>query len=265
MSPPSSRWSESWRVLAITAALAVAFIALERTEFALLDMFGANDAWMRTRSAGDQDKLAAEAAAIASQSRPAWASLPPGHRLAAFRLGYEVGWASEFAGSFATSAANVQARAAQVAAAHVEIAREQARLVGIDPGGVAVLPTRTLADFVALGQRFESDESGLARRVEERLTPLHRHLFLLGAHLGAAAETIESSGGKFSDPPGMLIYRHATLAGVPAAAWQPLVRDERETTPALALEHHRAAIAGLLAELADDDFERVSRSRPASR
>lgn len=265
MSPSSSRWSESWRVLAITAALAVAFIALERSELALLDVFGANDVWMKTRTAGDDEKLAAEAAAIASQSRRAWASLPPGHRLAAFRLGFEVGWASEFAGSYATSAPNVQARAAQVAAAHLAIAREQARLVGIDPGGVAMLPTRTLGDFVALGQRFEADESGMAQRVEERLTPLHRHLFLLGVHLGAAAETLESSGGKFSDPPGMLIHRHATLAGIPAPAWQPLLRDERGTSPALVLEHHRAALARLMAELADDSLDGAASDGPARR
>ena len=34
--PMSQRWRESWRVLAYSAALALAFIALQRLEFALL-------------------------------------------------------------------------------------------------------------------------------------------------------------------------------------------------------------------------------------
>ena len=252
MGPSSSRWSESWRVLAITAVLAFAFIALQRGELALLDLFGAETVRTTVRTRADDEKLAAEAAAIAAQSKRAWGSLPPGHRTAAFRIGYEVGWASELAGSFAMSAPKVQAQAAQISAAHLAIAREQARLVDIDPNNVTLLASRTLGDFVALRQRFEADEGGLGQRLQERLTPLHRHLFLLGEHVGAEAETVESSGGRLTDPPGMEISRHATLAGIPAAAWQPLVRDERGTSPQLVLEHHRVALEGLMIELADD-------------
>ncbi|MGZ5277691.1 MAG: hypothetical protein ACXWCU_17450, partial [Caldimonas sp.] len=95
-------------------------------------------------------------------------------------------------------------------------------------------------------------ESGLAQRVEERLTPVHRHLFLLGAHVGAAAATIESSGGQLSPQPISAVRREATLAGIPAATWQPLVQDRHGAAPAIVLERHRAALDGMLAELAND-------------
>ncbi|MBV9890875.1 MAG: hypothetical protein JO090_08335 [Rhizobacter sp.] len=199
------------------------------------------------------------------RSSARWRSLPAGHRLASDRIGYEVGWASEFAGSFAMSPPHVQAKAAQVAAARLELARERARRVGIDPDAVVLLASRTPGDLAALGKRFETDEGGLAHRVEERLTPIHRHPFLLGAHVGAQAQTVESSGGELSAPPVTSIRRHATLAGLPAAARQPLVRDERAAAPAFVLEHHRLALEGLALELAEDAPGEAVRGRPAAR
>jgi len=252
MSALSSRWSERWRVLAITAALALAFIGLERLELGVFDLLGADNLLARTRPASDDARLSAEAEAVAARSSAAWAALPAGHRAAAFRIGYEVGWASEFTGSLSRSPADLQARAAPIAAAHLAIAREQARRIGIDPAGVDALPTHTVADFTRLDARFDADESGLAQRVEERLTPLHRHLFLLGAHVGAASATIESTGGQLSPQPVSEVRREATLAAVPAAAWQPLVQDPHGVSPAVVLERHRAALDGLLAELAND-------------
>src|SRR3982751_1430554 len=127
MNPWSTRWSESWRVLAFSAAAALAFVVLERVELALFDSVGADKLLAGTRSAGTDARLADEAKEVAARSRTAAASLPAGHRLATFRLGYEVGWASEFAGSFAMSDPAVQARAAAMATAHTTIAREQAR------------------------------------------------------------------------------------------------------------------------------------------
>ena len=248
----SSGWSEGWRVVAISAALAFAFVALERIELSIFDAAGADRVSSLTRSAGDDARLAAEAEAVAARSSARWSSLPPGHRLAAFRIGYEVGWASEFAGSFAMSAADVQARAAPLAAAHVAVAREQAREMGIDPARIDALPTRSIADFTRLEERFDADEAGMARAVEERLTPVHRHLFLLGARVGSGAAMVETSGGERSLPAGAAIRREATLAGVATSAWQPLANDPRGATPALVLESHRAALAGLLAELASD-------------
>jgi hypothetical protein len=253
MSPWSNRWRESWRVLAYSAAAALAFVVLERLEFALFDLAGADRVLASTRSAAADDRLAAEAAAVAARSRAPAVALPAGHRVAAFRLGYEIGWASELVGSFAMSDASVQAKAKAIADAHVAIAREQARRLGIDDGDVAALPSRTLTDFVRLQDRYEADESGLARRVEARLTPIDGHLFLLGASVGGEAARVESSGGKLSGPSVEAIRRHATLAGIAPAAWQPLAVDRSGAPQATVLEQHRAAVAGVMAALAAQD------------
>ncbi|HEY2560856.1 MAG TPA: hypothetical protein VGI48_14220 [Caldimonas sp.] len=257
MSPWSHRWSESWRVLAYSAAAALAFVVLERLELALFDLAGADRMLARSRSAAADDRLAAEAEAVAARSRTPTVALPAGHRLGAFRLGYEIGWASELAGSFAMSDAAVQAKAKLIADAHVAIAREQARRLGIDDGDVAALPSRTLTDFVRLQDRFEADESGLARRVEARLTPIDGHLFLLGAGVGGEAARVQSSGGRLSGPSVEAIRRHATLAGIAPAAWQPLAVDHSGEPQAAVLERHRAAVAGVMAAIAAQDAAEI--------
>jgi len=260
---PSSRWSERWRVLAYSAAAALAFIGLERLELAAFDAAGPDRLFARTRSAAADERLAGEAADIAARSRSPAAALPAGHRLATFRLGYEVGWASEFAGSFAMSDPAVRAKAATVADARIAVAREQAVALGIDPAAVAALPSRTLADFTRLQERFEADESGLAARVESRLTPLHRHLFLLGVDIGSDAERVQSSRGEFADPQVEAIRRHATLAGVAAEVWQPLVVDRGDASPAARIERHRAAVEQLARALATSDADDVQRPPPS--
>lgn len=252
MALSSFRWSESWRVLAYSAAAALAFFALERFEFALFDLVGADRLLALTRTKATDDRLAAEARDLAERSRSTVA-LPSGHRLAALRLGYEVGWASEYAGSFAMSPARMQAQAAQTADAHVAIARDQARRIGIDGTLVAALPSRTLTDFIRLQERFEADENGVAARVEQRLTPIHRHLYLLGAHLGLEAAKVEGNGGEFALAPADLIRRHATLAGVAPALWQPLAADARGESPGQVLERYHAALNALGTDLATRD------------
>ena len=262
MAIPSSFWSESWRVLAYSAAAALAFVALEKAEFALFDLAGADRVVALTRSQSADDRLAAEARELTARSRGAAAALPPGHRVAAFRLGYEVGWASEFAGSFALSEPRRQAEAAAIADSHVQVAREQARVLGLDPAAVVLLPSRTLTDFVRLQERFEADEGGLAARVEARLTPIHRHLFLLGVTVGNDAAKVQGSGGKLSGAQVDAIRRHATLAGVAPAAWQPLVVDHRKEPPTVVLDRHRAAVEALMAALAAGGDAVASASAP---
>jgi hypothetical protein len=244
----SERWGETWRVLGYSAAAALAFVALERLEFALLDAVGADAMLALTRDKSADDRLAAEARDIATRSSAR--ALPPETRVAAFRVGYEVGWASHFAGSFAMSDPGVRSRAAAVADAHLALARVEASRIGIDADEVVALPSRTLADFVRLQERIEADESGLAARVEARLTPLHRHLFLLGASVGSDAAKVQSSGGALGAPQVASIRRHATLAGVAPAAWRPLVVDTAKMSAPAALEQHRLAVEGLLAALA---------------
>ena len=105
MTSMSERWRESWRVLAYSVALALAFVGLQRLELALFSAFG-TPAVLDLIGAGparDDASLAVEAKQVAARSSAAAASLPAGHRLAAFRLGYEIGYASELVGSFAMS------------------------------------------------------------------------------------------------------------------------------------------------------------------
>jgi hypothetical protein len=251
------RWSEGWRVLAYSAALALAFIALQRLELALFSAFATKDVLERTGGTPtDGEELAAEARALAARSNAAAVPLPAGHRLATFRLGYEIGYASELVGSFATSDAAVREKAAAIGAAHVAVAQAQARALGL--GDVAALPMRSAADFFALAERVEKDENGLGARIETRLTPVHRHLYLLGAHVGGEAARVEGSGGKFALPPATLIRRHATLAGVAPALWQPLAAEARGETPEHVLARYRSAVNSLAVALVGGDANNAS-------
>ena len=120
-----------------------------------------------------------------------------------------------------------------------------------------------------MGEYFDlvADRFGLPRvprlsrhEAEQQLSPLHRHLYLLGVHLGGEASRIEDSGGKFSLPPASLIGRHATLAGVPAALWQPLAAEPKDEPPQQVLQRYRAALQALADELARRDAaDRASR------
>ncbi|MEO5845827.1 MAG: hypothetical protein ABIQ33_13405 [Caldimonas sp.] len=253
MSAPSPRWSESWRVLAYAAVLALAFIALQRIELALFAAFG-TEAVLEGIGAGperDDARLAAEAAQLVARASATQAPLPGGHRRATFRLGYEIGYASELIGSYTTSDAAVRAQADKIGAAHVAIAQAQARTLGI--GEVSALPMRSAAEFFALAERLERDENGLAARLYARLTPLHRPLYLLGAHVGAESAKVETSGGEFALAPATLIRRHATLAGIAPALWKPLAADARGETPAQVLARYRSALNALDADLARRD------------
>jgi hypothetical protein len=254
-----SRWRQGWRVVAYSAAAGIAFVALERIELALFDLVGADKLVASTRSEGADARLAAEAEALAARSQARLAALPPGHRGAAFRLGYELGWASEFVGSFAMSDPAVQARAKAIGDAHVAAARDAARRIGIDGRDIAALPSRTLTDFVRVQERFERDESGIAARVDAQLTPIHRELFMFGTIVGADTATVEGSNGKLGQPSVEAIRRHATLAGVAAETWQPLVVDPRGVAPDVVVARQRAAVETVLSALAARDADDAAR------
>ena len=146
----------------------------------------------------------------------------------------------------------MRAQAATIGAAHIAVAQAQARALGV--GDVAALPMRSAAGFFALSDRLEGDENGLGARIEARLTPVHRHLYLLGAHVGAEAAKVESSRGKFAAlAPATLIRRHATLAGVAPALWQPLAADARGESPGQVLERYHAALNARGTDLATRD------------
>jgi hypothetical protein len=245
-------WSEAWRVLAYTVALALAFVALGRLESGALSALDIGNRMARgeIEARSSDAALAQEAGRIAQASR---AALERGWRAAAFRLGYELGYASTFVGAFANSEPRAQARAQAIGARHVDVARAQAQAIGIGIGGVDLLPAPTITAYAALNDRFEADENGVGAKVEAKLSPLHRELYVLGALVGGEAARVESTGGTMSQPPGTKIRRHATLAGVDRALWLPLALTPRGTAPEKVVDDYRDALNALGTDLAARD------------
>jgi hypothetical protein len=244
-----SKLAETWRVLAYTLAIALGFIALERAQMALFTLPGTARVLQRIGwlDADPAAKLQKEAEQVAAASRDALQRLPSGHRLATLRLGYDLGYTSQLVGVYAMSPPALQAAARQRAEPVLASARQQAQALGL--GAVEPLPARSLREFSELGARYEADENGLAARVEGQLSPLHRHLYLLGAQVGAEMARVEDSGGQFALPPATPIRRHAVLAGIDAAVWQPLVVEPRDETPAQVVLRYRRAVDALAAEV----------------
>src|SRR6266705_6522691 len=213
------RWVETWRALAYTLAISVAFIALGKLELAaiggLLQISVLVDSGLFDRNSAAQ--LDSEAAQVEQASRMALQRLSPAYRRATFRLGYELGYASQWVGSFSMSPKSARNRAQELAEPHLAAARELAQLLPL--GEIGVLRVENARDFVTLSQRIEDDENGLAGRVERRLSLHHRHLYLLGMHLGTEAARV--IGGGDPSPQVLLIRRHATVTGVAPALWKP--------------------------------------------
>jgi hypothetical protein len=216
----SRRWKGAWRAIAYTLAISIAFVLLQRSEIAFFDR-RAGSGWVVNSGLADRNSaadLAREAGRVAEDSRAALERLPPAIRRAAFRLGYNLAYAAELSGSLLMSAPESRERARPIIERRVAAARDLARAMQL--GDVAMLPVSSLSDFGALNQRIDDDENGVAVRVERQLSPLHRHLYLLGAHLGTEGARVESTGGELFAPEMLRIRRHATLAGVPDALWR---------------------------------------------
>ena len=241
MAIPSSFWSESWRVLAYSAAAARAFVALEKSEFALLDLAGADRVLALTRSRVRRRPPRRRSARSWPRDR---AARPRRCRLAivlaAFRLGYEIGWARvrRVRSRCRAAPAGRRPRRSPTSTSRSRASRRASsasiRLT------VALLPSRTLADFVRLQERFEADEGGLAARVEARLTPIHRHLFLLGVTVGNDAAKVQGSSGKRAARRSTRSAAMRRSPGIAPAAWQPLAIDHRREPPTVVLDRHRA-------------------------
>ncbi|MEP7296745.1 MAG: hypothetical protein ABI702_11200 [Burkholderiales bacterium] len=244
-------WSETWRVLAYTLAIALGFIALGRLQIAVVGGIVSHELLGRAglvESVEDSAALQRQAAQIAASARVVSQRLPAGHRLAAFRIGYELGYVSELTGSVSRSNAELRAKVQALADAHIETSHTMAKALGVPEE--AALPVRTLQEFGDLAQRIDDDENGAAARIERQLSALHRHLYLLGVQLGVETARVETTGGQMSLPPAKSIMRHATLAGIDAALWQPLARMPRDETPAQVLARYRNALNALGAALA---------------
>lgn len=254
VNPRHLPFAEAWRVLAYTLVIALAFVALGRAQLALFSA-PATQRWLQRAGWIEADPAAAlrpQAARIADASADALQRLAPGHRMAALRLGYELGYASQLLGVRAMSAPAAQALGRELAAAHVQLAAQIAAQWQL--GAAQPLAAHSLREFNELGARYEADEAGLAARVEQQLSPLHRQLYLLGVHLGGEAARIEDSAGQFSLPPASLIARHATLAGIAPALWQPLAAAPAAGEPgAQVVQRYRAALQALAAEVQRQD------------
>ena len=253
---------ETWRVLAVTLAVALAFVALGRLQLALFDGLASSSLMGGAGLVNPQPDAALidEAAQVAAASRSAVQRLPVGHRLAAFRMGYEIGFVSNLVGSVLRSDAGLQNKVRGLADKRLGLAKEIASTLGIRPE--ADMPVRSLKEFADLGERFENDENGAAARVQQQLSPLHRHLYLLGAHLGMETARIETSGGELSLPPASLIRRHATLVGIAPALWLPLAQmPKKDEAPAQRLARWHAAIHTLTAALAQAEQDTANEPR----
>ncbi len=245
----SGRWREAWRAIAYTFVIALALVLLQRGEIAFVDWltgFG----WVVNSGVVDRnssDTLTDEAARVAEASRGALDRLPPATRRGVFRLGYSLGYAAQLSGSLLMSAPAAQERARPIVERRVAASRDLARAMNL--GDVAMLPVSSLAEFGVLNQRIDDDENGVAARVERQLSPLHRHLYLLGAHLGTEGARVESTGGALFAPEMLRIRRHATLAGVPDRLWQA-VGSAKADQPAQTLQRFHAAVDALDASIA---------------
>lgn len=250
---PGRRFGEAWRVLLYALLLALAFVLLGRLQLAaftapatqrVLQHFGLLDGQTGA-------ELEAQAQDVAAASRQAMQRAPAGHRLDTLRLGYQLGYVSERLGLFALAPPQAQAQARALLAPHQTEAETLARKLGVAPA--PALPSASLREFNELGARYEADENGLAARLQQQWSPWHRHVYLLGVQLGLESARIEASGGESSMPPAALIRRHATLAGIDAALWQPLAEQPGPRDAAQWTQHYRAAVQALAAALAQQD------------
>jgi hypothetical protein len=240
-------WAEGWRVLVVTGLIALGFLLLGRLQLLLLGNCTAI-AWVQNNLTGGEEAVAeAELRVQAEQVRAASASaakrLPAGHPAVLFGMGFELGYVSQLQGSVSQSPAVLQQQVQAALTPRLQRAQTLAQVVKV--GAEPPWPVRTLQDFVELTARIERDETGAAARIEQQLSPLHRHLFLLGAHVGTTAAQIENTSGDFQEPPARLIRRHASLAGVSPALWQDLAQLPTAADKAAARRQYFQSIQAL--------------------
>lgn len=190
-----------------------------------------------------------EAAAVADASRQADGRLPPESRLSAYRLGFHVGYCSNLLGSMALSAPERQEQMRQILAPRIQAIDNLGQELGV--GSVALLGVNTVDEFGRLPDRLDADELGLAARLESVTSRRHRHLLLLGMQAGAGAALAQVTGGSLHEQLRPLAGRHATLAGVPAQAWEPVTVAPGGATPDERMAAYQAALNALDAAVSE--------------
>jgi hypothetical protein len=234
-------------ITALYAGLERAWVSLAPIALSFFDE-SSRAAWQRER------------VSVATASGPADGRLGAEWRLSAYLLGFELGYCSNMLGSVAFAAPSKRVEVSEALAPSFTAAQDLARELGVGPA--AVLPVATVDDFFRMKDRMEADELGVASRIEAASSRRHRHLFMLGLHVGAAAAVAESTSGEVHNPARDHIGRHATVAGVPAEAWEPVARVPQGADPAARLAAYRAALAAL--ERAVAQLEPMPVDRPTS-
>lgn len=238
------RIAEHGRVIGITVVLAALYLILQQAWLALPRLLSNGSYFERPTDA----ELELEQRQVARLSEKALQSTPASVRRDVWQLGFYLGYTSQFTGSFAMSAAEVRAKANEVAKPILLNAHRLSLALGL--AEATPLVTETLNDFTNMTQRVELDETGMAGRVQNTFSPHHRHLFLLGMHLGTESARIEGTGGKVSLPPRAQIRRHATLTGIPPALWKPLAAAPGlGEQPGEVVARYRSGLAALEAAL----------------
>jgi hypothetical protein len=167
---------------------------------------------------GDAARLDAEAQRIAALAATHPSAARPELRRAAWRVGQAFGIASQ---ARHTAVVVGNPKLAETADGVLRDVEEDTRRLGIAP--LTALDGRSIAEAAALPQRIDADESGLAARVEAATTLQHRHLFLAGAHTGLEWMARATPGAPEGRVVAGFIERHARLAGLEPALWQPLI------------------------------------------
>ena len=184
-----------------------------------------------------------EADEVAQVSRQADNRLAAASRLDAYRLGFNVGYCSNLLGSVALSSPEVQARLKAVLEPRLAGVQDLARRLGV--GDATLLKVTNVEEFGRVPDRLDADELGLANRLEAVTSRRHRHLLLLGMQVGAGAALTQVTGGQVHNQLRPLAGRHATLAGVPAGAWEPVTVAPAGATAEERLAAYEKALSDL--------------------
>lgn len=188
--------------------------------------------------------IAAEAERVAQISAGREATLPLSHRRAAFRLGFDIGYIGGSLG-FASVGRGLDAeQARQTLQSRLKESQRLATELGA--GEASPLPIGSVQQYLHLSDVIESDVTGLAGRVEAATTPRHKHLYLMGAHVGLLTAQIDSAAALRNGvwpTPNLKFARHAALAGASRSTWEPLLTVSGATDDAHVASRYYAAVA----------------------
>lgn len=207
-----------WRVIAATVVLTMLYIILYNVSGHFLTRFAASGGRLPT---SHQSTLEDEAKSVAVASAAREAVLTPKHSAAAWQLGIRIGYVSQRLGFLNLSDTADRQQAQAALEPMLKEARFFADFLQLD-APVAPMESHTLKEFANISERIESDESGLATLIEQRVSVRHKHLFLLGMHVGVEMCRLDRGGTEQLPLSSIQIARHAPLAGLPRSLWEPL-------------------------------------------